>query len=169
MKKVCAWCNSPIGSARANKITGPSQITHSICSDCADNLDFQLGVSLQRYLDSLKMPVVALNGNGSMIAVNVEAFRMHADSGKTWEGLAEWPDRIFECAHARLPGGCGSSIHCSGCAIRFIVTECYKTGKSISNVPAHFSHCDSGPPDKAELLVSADRVDKIVFLRMVKL
>ena len=142
-------------------------VTHSICGDCSDNLEFQLGVPLQRYLDSLKIPIIALNGDGRVIAVNCEAFRVY--SGKAGEEMAEWPDRIFECAHARLPEGCGNTVHCSGCAIRFAATDSYRTGESQRDLPAYFTRCDSGPPDKAELLISADSVDKIVFLRIVKL
>lgn len=167
MKRVCAWCNRPMGSVRIKTSSDSGLVTHSICSDCSDNFDFQLGVPLQRYLDSLKMPVIALNGDDRVIAVNCEAFGIY--SGKTGEEMAEWPDRIFECAHARLPERCGNTVHCSGCAIRFAATDSYRTGESQRDLPAHSSHCDSGPPDKAELLISADRVDKIVFLRIVKL
>jgi len=167
MKRVCAWCNSAMSSVRVKNIAGPSLITHSICGDCSDNLEFQLGVPLQRYLDSLKIPIIALNGDGRIIAANREASRIY--SGKTGEEMAEWPDRIFECSHARLPDGCGNTVHCSGCAIRFAATDSYRTGKSLRDLPAHITHCDSGPPDKAELLISADRVDKIVFLRIIKL
>jgi hypothetical protein len=167
MKRVCAWCNSPMGSVSIRKTAGSGLVTHSICCDCADNLEFQLGVPLPRYLDSLKTPIIALNGDGRVIAVNSEAFRVC--SGKAGEEIVAWPDRIFECAHARLPEGCGNTVHCSGCAIRFATTECYRTGESLRNLPAHITHCDSDSPDKAEILISADRVDKIVFLRIVKL
>ena len=156
-----------MGSVRIKKNAGSGLVTHSICCDCADNLEFQLGVPLQRYLDSLKIPIIALNGDGKVIAMNREAFRIH--SGKTGEEMAAWPDRIFECPHARLPEGCGNRVHCSGCTIRFATTECYRTGESLRNLPAHITHCDSDSPDKAGILISADRVDKIVFLRMVKL
>src|SRR6185369_5198083 len=167
MKRVCAWCNSPMGSVRIKKTADSSLVTHSICSDCSDNLEFQLGVPLQRYLDSLKIPIIALNGDGRVIAVNCEAFRIH--SGKTGEETTEWPDRIVECAHARLPERCGNTVHCSGCAIRCTAIECFKTGKSLRDMPAHVTHCDSDPAAKAELLISADRINKVVFLRIVKL
>jgi len=167
MKRVCAWCNSPMGSVRIKKTADSSLVTHSICSDCSDNLEFQLGVPLQRYLDSLKIPIIALNGDGRVIAVNCEASRIHP--GKTGEEMAEWHDRIFECAHARLPEGCGNTVHCSGCAIRFAAVECYRTGESLRNLPAHITHCDSDSADKAELLISADMINKVVFLRVVKL
>ena len=156
-----------MGTVRINKNAGTGLVTHSICSDCSDNLEFQLGVPLQRYLNSIKIPVVALDGVGRVIAVNCEASKIYSE--KAGEEMAEWPDRIFECAHARLPDGCGNEIHCSGCAIRFATAESYRTGESLHNLPAYLTHCDSDSPDKAELLISADRVDKIVFLRIVKL
>ncbi len=167
MKKVCAWCNSPMGSVSVKSDTIPSLVTHSICNDCSDNLDFQLGVPLQRYLDSLRIPIVALNSDGRVIAINSEATEMY--SGGTGEEMAEWPFKVFECAHARLPDGCGNRVHCSGCAIRFAVTDTYRTGVSLQDVPAHITHCDSDSPDTAELLISADMINKIVFLRIVNL
>jgi hypothetical protein len=167
MKRVCAWCNKQMSPVRVKKADIPCLVTHSICSDCSDNLDFQLGVPLQRYLDSFKIPIVALNGDGRMIAVNSEASGIY--SGKADKEKTDWPYKVFECAHARLPEGCKNCVHCSGCAIRLVVTDAYRTGKSSRDVPAHITHCDSENLGKAELMISADRIDKIVFLRMVKL
>jgi hypothetical protein len=142
-------------------------VTHSICSECADNLDFQLGVSLKRYLDSLKIPVIALDGNGQFIGINSAAI---AASGKAADRqLIEWPEKIYECAHARLPQGCRTAIHCSGCAIRFAVTDTYNSGSSTKELPAHLNHCSTDLEEKVELLISTDRIDNIVFLRMVRL
>ena len=121
---------------------------------------------LQKYLDSLKIPIVALNRDGRVIAVNCEARRTYP--GTIGEEASEWADKIFECAHARLAEGCGNKVHCSGCAIRLATAESYGTGESLRDLPAYISHCASDYPDKTELLISADRVDRIVFLRIVK-
>lgn len=165
MKRVCAWCNSKMGTVRVKATDAPCMVTHSICSDCSDNLDFQLGVTLHRYLDSLKIPIVALNEKGRIIGINHEASKIYA--GGKGEKIADWPHKVFECAHARLPQGCSNRVHCSGCAIRLVVTDCYRTGTSLRDTPAHITHCDSDAPEQAELLISADKIDKIVFLRIV--
>lgn len=166
MKRVCAWCNTEMTPVRSSK-KDAGLVTHSICCECADNLDFQLGVSLDRYLDSLKIPVIALDGNGQFIGINSAAI---AASGKSADRqLIEWPEKVYECAHARLPLGCRTAIHCSGCAIRFAVADTYNTGISTKELPAHLNHCSTDLKERVELLISTDRIDNIVFLRMVRL
>ena len=166
MKRVCAWCNKMMSPAKSGK-SETELVTHSICSDCADNLDFQLGVSLRRYLDGLKVPIIALDRSGQVIAVNAAAARL---SGKAAGKLpVEWQDKIYECAHARLPLGCKTTVHCSGCAIRIATTNTFNTGISTRDLPAHLNHCSSDENEKIELLISTDKIDNLVFLRIVRL
>jgi len=167
MKRVCAWCNKAMSPVKTESKASTNVLTHSICSDCSDNLDFQLGVSLTTYLDSFKIPVVALDGNGLLIGVNRAATEIY--KGKAAIEPAEWQEKVFECAHARLPQGCKKAVHCSGCAIRIVTSESFRSGASTSDVPAHFNHCSSDRTEKAELLVSADKTDNIVFLKIVRL
>lgn len=166
MKRVCAWCNKAMSSIKTDGKASANMFTHSICSDCSDNLDFQLGVSLATYLDSFKIPVVALNGTGALIGMNKAASESY--KGKAELESAEWQERIFECAHARLPQGCKKAIHCSGCAIRIVTNEAFTSGESSHNVPAHVNHCSTDMTEKPELLISADKADNIVFLKIVK-
>lgn len=167
MKRVCAWCNKPMSPVKTGGKASENMITHSICSDCSDNLDFQLGVSLKTYLDSLKIPVVALDSNGFLIGVNRAAAEIYRD--KAVIEPVDWKEKVFECAHARLPQGCNKNVHCSGCAIRIVTTESFSSGKSIQNVPAHLNHCSSDMTEKTDLLISADRINNVVFLRIVRL
>ena len=165
MKRVCAWCNTEMTPVKSSK-KDAGLVTHSICSECADNLDFQLGVSLNRYLDSLKIPVIALDGNGQFIGINRAA--IDASDKAADRQLIDWPEKIYECAHARLPLGCKTAIHCSGCAIRFAVTDTYNTGIGTKELPAHLNHCSTDLEETVELLISTDRIDNIVFLRLVR-
>lgn len=166
MKRVCAWCNTDMTPVKSSK-KDSGLVTHSICSECADNLDFQLGVSLKKFLESLKIPVIALDGNGQFIGINSAA---NALSDKTADRQPiEWPEKIYECAHARMPLGCKSAVHCSGCAIRFAVADTYNTGISTKDLPAHLNHCSADLEERVELLISTDSIDNIVFLRLVKL
>lgn len=167
MRRVCAWCNSSMETEQTRAPEAAAGlVTHSICDDCADNLDFQMGVTLTRYLDSLKMPIIALDEGGSIIAVNEEARRLHHDKGM--DISAVWNDKIYECAHARLPEGCKKAVHCSGCAIRFITADAYKTGQSQRDIPAHFNSCSADLTEGIDILVSADRIENIVFLRITR-
>jgi len=167
MKRVCAWCNKAMSPVKTGGKASATMLTHSICSDCSDNLDFQLGVSLSAYLDSFKIPVVALDGNGILIGVNRAASEIY--KGKAVIDSAEWQEKVFECAHARLPHGCKKAVHCSGCAIRIVTHESFSSGVSTYNLPAHVNHCSSDGAEKAELLISAEKTDNIVFLRITRL
>lgn len=167
MKRVCAWCNRPMSPLKKGGGASANMVTHSICSDCSDNLDFQLGVSLKTYLDSLKIPIIALDGKGSQIGINAAALKVC--KGKANIASAQWQGTVFECSHARLPEGCEKKVHCSGCAIRIVATETFSTGESRHDVPANLNHCSSDPSEDVELLISADKIDGIVFLRIVTL
>lgn len=142
-------------------------VTHSICLNCADNLDFQLGVSLQVYLDSLKVPIIALDGSGAVIAINSAA--VLRGKGEAAAPASEWVEKVFECSHVRLPEGCKRAVHCSGCAIRFVTADTFSSGESRHDVPAHLNHCSYDLNEATELLISADKVDNIVFLKIVRL
>lgn len=164
MKRVCAWCNKQIEILQTDDEDSSNLVTHSICDACADNLDFQMGVSLTRYLDSLQVPIIALDESGQFIAVNEIARKLHHD-----KAVAVWNEKIYECAHARLPEGCKKAVHCSGCAIRFITADVYRTGSSQSNIPAFINFCSADQTEKVELLFSADKINGIVFLRIVRI
>jgi len=163
MKRVCAWCNKLMGNVGAAE-DGDDLITHTICEECSDNLDFQLGVSLQRYLDSLKIPIALIDGMGNILKTNSEAGKMPAPPackhGRGWQG------RIYECAHARLPQRCSNTIHCSGCTIRFAVTETFNSGRGFSCVPALVNGCTSSPAQKCDYLISTSLVNGIVLLKI---
>lgn len=162
MRRVCAWCNKSMGNSDAD--TGSAgQVTHSICGECADNLDFQLGVTLQRYLNSMKMPVVVVDGDGNVLQAN----SMAAGTSPVRPG-GEWDGKIYECAHARLPERCRHLIHSSGCTIRFAATETYTTGREITAVPALLNGCSPSETMPADYLISTKLVDGTVYLRIEK-
>jgi len=154
-----------MSSVKTGGRAAANQVTHSICPDCANNLDFQLGVSLKTYLDSLTMPVVALDGNDAIIGVNHAAIGLY--QGEAVDPFA-WQEKVFECAHARLPQGCQKKIHCSGCAIRMIAQATFASGESSVNVPALLQHCSADATEQADLLISADMTEGIVFLKIVR-
>lgn len=167
MKRICAWCNKLMSPKNTADKGTANQVTHSICPDCANNLDFQLGVSLTTYLNSLSMPVVALDGNDSLIGINRAAVALYR--GKAVIEPVKWQDKIYECAHARLPHGCEKSVHCSGCAIRMITNATIASGESSINVPANLNHCSADTTEKADMLISAEKIERIIFLKIVRL
>jgi len=165
MRRVCAWCNKFMGKTDSGD-DSVGLITHSICDECADNLDFQLGVTLQRYLDSLKMPIVLVDSDGNVLQANSVAKNFAGAPPVQPEG--GWDGKIYECAHARLPERCSHMIHSSGCAIRFAATETYTTGRNITSVPALLNGCSSSLEINCDYIISTKMVNGIVHLRIDK-
>lgn len=163
MRHVCAWCRKELFAEDICSRLDDS-ISHGICRSCCDNLSFQMGEDLLRFLDSLAAPVVVVNSDGRIKTANTEARKA---LGKE---LTEIEDRaggiVFECAYARLPEGCGNTIHCSGCAIRRTVMKTYETGKTFLNTPAILNHGDSVNPQKIPLCISTEKMGNLVLLRI---
>ncbi|MBN2104037.1 hypothetical protein JW835_08370 [bacterium] len=72
----------------------------------------------------------------------------------------------MECVYARLPGGCGNTIHCKTCTIRNSVTETFNTGKSLRKVPAYLDQMQDESVKEIKFLISTEMVNDIVLLRI---
>lgn len=161
---VCAWCGRDLeggGSA-----VGEQAVSHGMCPSCADLLSAELGVSLERFLGGLDVPVFVVDvaGGGRVIMSSEEG---RALVGKDEAGLRdELLGDVFECANAALPGGCGRTVHCSGCTIRNSVEHSWATGEALERVPATLKPGGAGAPPKVALEISTERVDDKVLLRI---
>jgi hypothetical protein len=163
MIQLCAWCRSEIRKV-ADGSSADSCVSHGICPSCYDNIRFQEGVPLGEYLDSRKAPVFVVDGSGVVQGVN----RMGCETlGKdTREIVQHLGGDVFECAYARLPEGCGRTVHCSGCTIRRTVMRTFETGQSQSKVPAVLNHGDADEPTSVHLTITTVKVNNIVLLRV---
>jgi hypothetical protein len=163
MKRICAWCKKELHGVDSPADAG-NVITHGICKSCRDNILFQLGVELESFLNSLDVPIVLVNQAGTIVNANSQA--------KTRLGR-ELPEikgyrggEVFECAYARLPEGCGNTLHCSGCTIRKTVMQTYATGKSFLKVPATLNKNTPEEPERVNLLISTEKLADLVLLRI---
>jgi len=163
MKRICAWCNKELGTTDSDASL-EGAITHGICGSCRENVFFQMGVDLQVYLNSLRVPIVVVDSAGIVVTGNDQAQAM------LQKGLPEIAGyrggAVFECAYARLPEGCGNTIHCSGCTIRMRVMESYTTGKSFLRIRATLDQTTAEQPQKMNLLISTGKVASVVLLRI---
>ena len=152
--------------------TNPSEpqaeevITHGICLECADKIFSEMGIELTFFLDRLAAPVVLVDDTGSVKTANKQAIRLLQK---------ELPDivghqggDVFRCAYAKLPEGCGNTIHCSGCTIRKTVMDTMQSGKSHLNTPAYLNRGPSDDHMKIDLLISTEKVKDVVLLRIDK-
>jgi hypothetical protein len=123
-----------------------------------------MGVELEEFLDSLKLPVVVVNRGGTIVTGNNQARTVLRKGLPEMEGYRGGD--VFECAYARLPGGCGNTMHCSGCTIRKTVMETHGTSRSFLKVPATLNRDNPEDPKKIKLLISTERLADLVLLRI---
>lgn len=166
MKKVCAWCRKELGGVDS-RAGSENVITHGICGDCRNNLSFQAGVELGVFLDSLKLPVVMVDQGGTIVTGNVQARTLLRKGLPEIEGYKG--GEVFECAYARLPEGCGKTMHCSGCTIRRTVMATFGTGRSCLKVPATLNRKSPEDPEKIKMLISTEKLNDMVLLRIDKI
>lgn len=163
MKRICAWCGSPLDDIPD---TGPGSrwITHGICDDCREVVLTTMGIPLSSYLDSLPEPVLLVDGEARVLDANRAVRRVTHDGSSLPAGRLVGD--VFECIHAKEPGGCGRTVHCSGCAIRRTVTDTYETGKAHLRVPATMTVSTDREPSSVQLYITTERVGDRVVLRL---
>ncbi len=139
-------------------------LSHGICERCFSNLTFQLGAPLEQFLDSIPVPVLAVDGNVIVKAVNAKGCEVLGK--ERIEIVQRLGGNVFECAHARLPEGCGRTIHCSGCAIRRSVIRTFETGEALSLVPATLSRGAGDDASAVALSITTVKAGSLVILRV---
>lgn len=163
MGRTCTWCSADIELPASGRHGGRS-MTEALCTECSEHFVFQMGVPLQAFLDSLPAPIFVVDDDVIVKAAN----------NKGYDLLKKGPDQIrgrlggvvFECAYARLPEGCGRTVHCSACTIRRSVYYTYETGKSLTEVPATLKWQDQKSGMEIAMLISTEKMGNVVLLRI---
>lgn len=159
MKRVCAWCKKDLGEVPSG-VAEERDITHGICNECLSNIEFQAGADLSRFLDSLPAPVLVLDKQSRVQMLNRAASDLPGIDHAVHPGTT--PGLVFECRHARDPGGCSRAIHCSGCAIRMAIQETAATGRGVVRQPATLTQEDQ----EVRLLITTEKVGGLILLRI---
>ncbi len=163
MIQICAWCRSEIGKVSSSRVP-ETDLSHGICPSCYDNIRFQEGVPFGEYLDSLPVPVYVVDGNGVVQGVNRKG--CEALGKAPYDIIRRLGGDVFECAYARLPEGCGRTVHCSGCTIRRAVLRTFETGQPESRVPAVLNRGRAEDPTRVPLTITTVKAQGVVFLRV---
>jgi PAS domain-containing protein len=156
MKITCSFCRADIGEKEP---LDDDSVTYELCDACADHFARQWdGLELGEYLDRFDQPVLAVNQDGRIVAANRPMADMLGKSERQIFGLRR--GEAMECRYARLPEGCGDTVHCEICSVRNTVLEVLETGESREQVPAYV---DRGAY-RVPLTISAYERDGIVLL-----
>jgi PAS domain-containing protein len=159
----CTWCNNEIPPEQAGSAS-ENRVTRGICAACREHFAFQMGVPLQSYLDSLPVPIFVVDGQGVVQNANRTGYTYLQK--KPEQVMKKLGGVVFECAYARLPEGCGRTVHCTGCAIRRSVAQTYETGQRLVGVPA-LMHCGrAGEEQDIAMRISTEMLGDIVLLRL---
>ncbi|MBN2145507.1 MAG: PAS domain-containing protein [Candidatus Aureabacteria bacterium] len=162
MKIVCSWCKTVM-----QEKPSPDQnqkISHGICDVCRTNTVFQLGVPQKQFIEDIKEPSCIINPEGRVITANQAALKT---LGKTLSEILNLPGgNVFECAYARLPEGCGRTIHCSGCTIRRTVTKTYETSEPQYRIPAVLKYGSLKKSQNIHMLISTEKISGVVFIKV---
>jgi PAS domain-containing protein len=155
VRVVCSYCQRDLGRKEP---LGDHAVTHAMCADCDAYFAEQWkGMSYGRYVDRFDYPVVLVEAEGRVVAMNQPACDFLGRRPRDVVGLLG--GEAMECAYARLPGGCGKTEHCATCAIRQTVTATHRTGRAMTRVPATLRRRDGSVH---QLLVSATLEGKVV-------
>jgi len=163
MKRVCAWCHTDLGTVDSERHSEDA-VTHGMCDACSEYIFSQMGTSLQKFLNGLNAPILVVNSEGCVMTANEKACVILGKELKDIEGYMG--GEVIECAFARLPGGCGNTVHCKSCTIRNSVTETFATGNSLLKVPAYRDIETVTGIRTFCFLISTEKVRDVVLLRI---
>lgn len=161
MKTICAWCKKEMRGCETAK---SGLVSHSICEDCEKSFFDLNEIPLLDFLDSLNVPIVVVNAECSVECVNKHARKILQKEKP--EVLGYKAGNVFECVYSGLPGGCGGTIHCSGCSIRNSITHTMRTGEPRLHTPACLTQGTPEDNQEIKLLISTEKVADVVLLRI---
>ncbi len=154
MKITCSYCKKEMGRKEPFH---DDRVSHSICSECFDYFEEQIkGLSLERYLDKFEAPIMILDADGRIVASNKMAEEMTGKPRREVFGLLG--GEAMECAYARLPEGCGKTVHCETCTIRRTVMNALNSGEPQLHVPVTLKQADR----EIKMIISTEKIDELV-------
>jgi PAS domain-containing protein len=138
MRVVCSYCRGVISADPRARVT---DVSHGMCRPCAAHFErLWAGMPLGEYLDELGSPVILVDGNGRVLAVNQKLADVLGVDRSSIVGLLG--GEALACVRSRLPEGCGRTVHCRDCAVRRAVEEVARTGKPRERVPAYLDRAE---------------------------
>ena len=166
MQVQCAWCQKEIApNPDGRTVTG--EITHGICEECADYFFTKRDHSLRTLLNYLGAPILVVDDDARVLDASDSALALLSMTAEQLQGALAGD--VIECANAKLPQGCGHTVHCLACAIRNCVRETAETGHPFTRVPAWIRQHDATAHPatwRTRYLISTEKVGPTVLLRI---
>ena len=158
MKVICSYCRNDMGEKEPFE---DNRISHGFCRDCYEYFSKQIaGMSFNEYLDRFEAPVLIVNDQGRIVAANKMA---EQTIGKPHDQIVGFlGGEAMECAYARLPEGCGNTVHCVACSIRNTVMKTMESGELQIHVPVKLQREDQ----EAAMFVSTEKVGSFIRVKI---
>lgn len=118
---------------------------------------------VEEFLHSLRVPVLLVGDDVEVLDLNEAALGRLGKAADSVRGRLG--GEVFDCDHADLPGGCGRTVHCSGCVLRRTVTATYESGTAHVRVPATLTVRNDHEPATADLLITTALVGGRVLVK----
>ncbi|MHA1619374.1 MAG: hypothetical protein ACTSVZ_08835 [Promethearchaeota archaeon] len=137
-------------------------ISHGICEDCRFKLEYNI-LGLEKFIITLEKPILVVDGKVRVQAGNSRAIKLLQKCNEDIKN--QLAGDVIQCVYSDLPGGCGKTIHCSGCTIRNSAEKTYETGQSLTNIKAYqILKTPAGPKHKI-IFISTEKVGDLVLLQ----
>lgn len=138
MKLICSYCRADLGFKEP---IHDDRVSHSMCEACFDYFERQWdGQLLGDYLDQFEVPVLVVTPEYRVVAANQRMADALGRSDRELFGLLG--GEAVECVHARLPEGCGGTVHCKTCTIRLNVAATTESREPRHRIPASLTQSD---------------------------
>ena len=164
MKVICAWCHQKIENSTCRAKTSDLEISHGICKPCKAFFFTKGNRSLAKMLNRMDAPVIVVNHDARIMTANDQALQFMDKEMAAVCNLQAGD--AMECTYARLPQGCGNTVHCAACTIRSNVNKTYKEGTSCHKIPAFFNRKNRTSTHQIRFLITTEKINEFVLLRI---
>jgi len=154
VKVICSYCRKKIGEKEP---INDDSVSHGMCQECYDYYKEQVnGLPLDQFLDRFEVPLLVVDKNVRIVAANKMFEKMTGRSHRDIFGLLG--GEVMECAYARLPEGCGETVHCLACSIRNTVMAAMESGEPQMQVPVKLRR----ESKEIGMVISAEKIGSFV-------
>lgn len=165
IKQICLYCKAEIALIDEDHVVD-ERVSHGVCPICFPKFVAGSGKNFSDFLSSFTKPIFLIDQNARVIWANELAKNMTKMDLTELEGSLY--GEIFECTHATLGTGCGTTIHCKSCTIRQTIEETAKSGKPCYKIPAYMDLGDQINQKSIQFFISTQKAGEVLLLQIEK-
>jgi hypothetical protein len=155
MNQTCIWCAQKIGNEN-DSLQRVGTNAHAVCGCCAEHFTLPPSGPLQKHLDRVNVPVLVIELHAGKYLITRAVNRKACDwlSKDSREIIQHLSGNVIECAYARLPEGCGSTVFCAACAIKQTIAGTAETWEPRVKAVLTLWRGDPDHPSPIELSIT---------------